>query len=57
MNITVSQVQAKVLVTVLQPHGELDASNYQDLIAEAQRAYDARRSRHSFGSWRRALRE
>ena len=40
MNITVSQAQAKVPVKILQPHGELDASNYQDLIAEAQQAYD-----------------
>lgn len=40
MDISVSQVQAGVAVWVMQPHGELDASNYQDLIAEAQSAYD-----------------
>lgn len=40
MDINVSQVQARMLVWVVQPHGELDASNYQDLIAEAQTAYD-----------------
>jgi anti-anti-sigma regulatory factor len=28
-------------VTVLQPHGELDASNYRDLIEKAQEVYDA----------------
>ena len=41
MNITVSQAQGRVPVTVIQPHGQLDASNYQDLIAEAQKAYQA----------------
>jgi anti-anti-sigma regulatory factor len=40
MDIRVSQVQARVPVWVLQPHGELDASTYQALIAEAQGAYD-----------------
>jgi anti-anti-sigma factor len=41
IDITVSQMQGRVPITVLQPHGELDASNYQELIAEAQRACDA----------------
>jgi len=40
MDITVSQVQGRVPVTVLQSHGDLDASNYQDLITKAQQAYD-----------------
>jgi anti-anti-sigma factor len=40
MDISVSQIQGKVLVTVLQPHGDLDASNYEELIAEAKKAYD-----------------
>jgi anti-anti-sigma regulatory factor len=40
MDITVSQIQGRVPVTVLQFHGDLDASNYQDLIAKAQQAYD-----------------
>jgi anti-anti-sigma regulatory factor len=40
MDITVSHIQGNVPVTVLQPHGDLDASNYQDLIANAQQAYD-----------------
>jgi anti-anti-sigma regulatory factor len=40
MDITVSQVQGRVPVTVLQPHGDLDASNYQDLIAIALQAHD-----------------
>ena len=41
MDITVKNIQAKVPVTVLEPHGDLDASNYEDLIAKAQEAYDA----------------
>lgn len=36
MNIAVSQVQARVPVTVLCPQGELDASNYQELVAAAR---------------------
>jgi anti-anti-sigma regulatory factor len=40
MDITSSQVQGRVPVTVLQFHGDLDESNYQDLIAKAQEAYD-----------------
>jgi len=39
MNITVSQVQGKVPVTVLSTAGDLDGSNYQDLIAAARKAY------------------
>lgn len=38
--IAVSQELGRVLVTVLKPRGELDASNYQDLIAEARKVYD-----------------
>jgi anti-anti-sigma factor len=41
MEITVYQAQGRVPVTVLQPHGELDASNYRDLIAKAQEAHDS----------------
>jgi anti-anti-sigma factor len=41
INLTISQAQGRVPVTILHPHGELDASNYQDLIAEAQKVYDA----------------
>ncbi len=40
IQVTVSQVAGRVPVTVLRPSGALDASNYQDLIAEAHRAYD-----------------
>lgn len=40
MDITVSQVEGRVPVTVLRTHGDLDASNYQDLIAKAQGVYD-----------------
>jgi anti-anti-sigma regulatory factor len=39
MDITVSQIQGRVPVTVLQTHGDLDASSYKDLIAKAQEVY------------------
>lgn len=39
IDLTVSVAQGRVPVTILQPRGELDASNYQDLVAEAQKAY------------------
>jgi anti-anti-sigma regulatory factor len=41
MNITVRQVQGRVLVAVLGVQGDLDASNYQDLIATATEVYGA----------------
>lgn len=41
IDVTTSHTKGKVPVTILQPHGDLDASNYQDLIAEAQKAYAA----------------
>lgn len=41
MDITVQQKQGRAPVTVLQTHGDLDASNYQALIAKAQQVYDA----------------
>ena len=41
MDITVAEKQGRVSVTILQPHGSLDASNYQDLIARAQEVYSA----------------
>lgn len=41
MNVTVSQAHGRVLVTILSPHGAVDASSYQNLISEAQAAYDA----------------
>jgi anti-anti-sigma regulatory factor len=40
MDITVHEAQGKVPVTVLRPHGELDASNFRDLIAAAKKAHD-----------------
>jgi len=39
IQLTVSQLVGRVPVTVLRPSGDLDASNFQDLIAEAQRVY------------------
>jgi anti-anti-sigma factor len=41
VDITVKQVEGTVAVTVLQPHGDLDASNYEALIARAREAYDS----------------
>ena len=41
MDITVKQVQGGVPVTILQTHGDLDASNYQDLIAKGKEVYEA----------------
>ena len=41
MGITVHQAKGKVPVTVLQPHGDLDASNFRDLIAKAKEAHSA----------------
>jgi len=40
MDITVSQMHGRVPVSIMQPHGELDASNYQELIAKAQELYE-----------------
>jgi anti-anti-sigma regulatory factor len=41
MNISVSQRQGNVPVTVLKLDGQLDGQNYQDLIAKAQELYNA----------------
>jgi anti-anti-sigma factor len=41
IDVTVSEAQGRVPVTVLHLHGELDATNYRDLIAEAQHAHAA----------------
>lgn len=41
MTINVDQAQGKVAVTILGIHGDLDASNYLDVVARAQDAYDA----------------
>ena len=40
MQITTYQVQGRVPVTVLQPHGDLDAHTYQELIAAAQQEWN-----------------
>ena len=39
MNISVSQAQGSVPVTVLKLDGQLDGQNYQDLITKAQELY------------------
>jgi anti-anti-sigma regulatory factor len=41
MHITVDQIQGRVLVTVLAIHGDLDASNYEQVIAMARELYAA----------------
>ena len=41
MNISVSQVQGKVPVTVLKLEGQLDGQTYQDLINKGREAYKA----------------
>lgn len=40
MNITVSQAQGNVPVTVIKLDGELDGQNYQDLINKAREVYE-----------------
>jgi anti-anti-sigma regulatory factor len=41
MNISTSQVPGRVPVTVLSIQGDLDGSNYKELIAKAQELYQA----------------
>lgn len=41
MNISVNQAQGRVPVAVLSVQGDLDASNYQELIATARELYNA----------------
>lgn len=41
MNISISQVQGQVPVTVLKLEGQLDGQTYQDLINKAREAYKA----------------
>jgi len=41
MNISVSQVQGKIPVTVIKPNGQLDGQTYQDLINKGREAYKA----------------
>ena len=40
MQITTYQTQGRVAVTVLKPHGDLDAKTYQELIAAAKGAWN-----------------
>jgi anti-anti-sigma regulatory factor len=41
MQISVEQVQGRVPITVMALHGELDGSNFQDVIAKARELYAA----------------
>lgn len=40
MNVTVTQAEGRVPVTILHIRGDLDASNFKELIAAAETAYD-----------------
>lgn len=40
MEVTTTHTHGKVPVAVLQTHGDLDGSNYRDLIAAAQQSFD-----------------
>ena len=40
MEITVSRQQGRVPVTVIQPHGDVDASNYVELINKARELFN-----------------
>jgi anti-anti-sigma factor len=40
MNITVEKIEGILPVIVVTPHGDLDASNYKELIARAQEVYN-----------------
>jgi anti-anti-sigma regulatory factor len=41
MNLTVDQSQGRVPVTILSIHGAVDASNYEEVIAQARELYNA----------------
>jgi len=41
MQITTEQIQARVPIAVLAIHGDIDASNYEQVIAEARKLYAA----------------
>src|SRR5919108_6506754 len=41
MNISVSQAQGNIPVTIIKLDGQLDGQNYQELIAKAQELYQA----------------
>jgi anti-anti-sigma regulatory factor len=41
MHMTVEQVQSRVAVTILAIHGDLDASNYEQVIARARELHQA----------------
>ena len=41
MQITVDQIQSRVPVTILAIHGDLDASNYEQVIAKTRELYAA----------------
>lgn len=41
MQINIERVQGKETVAILELHGNLDASNFEDVIAQAKDAYDS----------------
>lgn len=46
MEITVSQAQARVTVTILQPSGEIDSSNYQEFSDATREAIEGGSAQH-----------
>ena len=40
MDIIVRQAESRVPVTIMELHGELDASNYEDVVARAKQVYE-----------------
>ncbi|HUI89934.1 MAG TPA: STAS domain-containing protein [Anaerolineales bacterium] len=41
MEITILKQQGRVPVTVIQPHGDVDASNYAELVSKARELFNA----------------
>ena len=41
MEITISKEQGKVPVTVIRPHGDVDASNYREIVVKAEELFGA----------------
>ena len=41
MQLTIDQIQSRVTVTIIALHGDLDASNYEQVIAKARELYAA----------------
>ena len=55
MPLTVEQAHGRVPVTVLEIHGDLDYSNYREVIDLVQESYDCRRQASAHRPLGRAL--